>query len=107
MLALGRWSYGLFIWHVAVLAVVFGLFGIVPFTGHTAVVWVITALLSVGISAASYAFVEEPSRAWLRRREAKRSARGRRASAQRRVDSGTAATSADQTVLATATNAGS
>ncbi|MGV9825997.1 acyltransferase family protein [Gordonia sp. NPDC003429] len=69
MLALGRWSYGIFIWHVAVLAVVFGLFGIVPFSGHTVLVWLITVALTVGLSAASYAFVEEPARQWLRRRE--------------------------------------
>ena len=111
MLALGRWSYGIFIWHVAVLAVVFGLFGIVPFTGHTAVVWIITAILSIGISAASYAFIEEPSRNWLRSREARRRGATPAARSQRKTvsrhDSGTAETSAEKTVLATATNAGS
>lgn len=111
MLALGRWSYGIFIWHVAVLAVVFGLFGIVPFTGHTAVVWIITAILSIGISAASYAFIEEPSRNWLRSRESRRRGATPAARSQRKTvsrhDSGTAETSAEKTVLATATNAGS
>ena len=111
MLALGRWSYGIFIWHVAVLAVVFGLFGIVPFTGHTAVVWIITAILSIGISAASYAFIEEPSRNWLRSREARRRGATPAARSQRKTvsrhDSGTAEASAEKTVLATATNAGS
>ncbi len=31
MAALGRWSYGIFIWHLAVLAVVFPVLGIAPF----------------------------------------------------------------------------
>ncbi|GAA1482052.1 acyltransferase [Gordonia sinesedis] len=74
MLALGRWSYGIFIWHVAVLAIVFPLFGIVPFAGDTVLVWLLTVVLTVGLSAASYAFIEEPARAWLRRREAARHA---------------------------------
>nr|WP_238423144.1 acyltransferase [Gordonia sp. 'Campus'] len=72
MLALGRWSYGIFIWHVAVLAVVFPLFGIVPFNGNTVLVWTITLGLSVGIAAAGYAFIEEPARNWLRSRENRR-----------------------------------
>ncbi|ASR05190.1 O-acetyltransferase OatA [Gordonia rubripertincta] len=72
MLALGRWSYGIFIWHVAVLAVVFPLFGIVPFNGNTLLVLVITLGLSVGIAAASYAFIEEPARNWLRNRDTRR-----------------------------------
>lgn len=72
MLALGRWSYGIFIWHVAVLAVVFPLFGIVPFNGSTLLVLVITLGLSVGIAAASYAFIEEPARNWLRNRDTRR-----------------------------------
>ena len=64
MTTLGRWSYGIFIWHVAVLSVVFGLFGIIPFSGSFVLVWVITVVLSVGIAAASYAFVEDPVRRW-------------------------------------------
>lgn len=75
MLALGRWSYAIFLWHVAVLAEVFGLFGIVPFSGHSILVWCITVAVTIGISAASYAFVEEPARDWLRRRESARIAR--------------------------------
>lgn len=64
MTTLGRWSYGIFIWHVAVLSVVFGLFGIIPFSGSFVLVWAITVALSVGIAAASYAFVEDPVRRW-------------------------------------------
>ena len=33
-LAVGRWSYGIFIWHLAVLSIVFPVFGLVPFNGH-------------------------------------------------------------------------
>ena len=73
MLALGRWSYGIFIWHLAVLSVVFGLFGIPAFSGHTLVVWMLTVVLTVGVSAVSYAFIEEPARRWLRGREHARS----------------------------------
>ncbi|MFT4128320.1 MAG: acyltransferase [Gordonia sp. (in: high G+C Gram-positive bacteria)] len=75
MAALGRWSYGIFIWHVAVLAVVFGLFGIVPFSGTTLGVWCLTVVLTVGLSAASYAFIEEPARHWFRRQEQHRDQR--------------------------------
>jgi peptidoglycan/LPS O-acetylase OafA/YrhL len=67
MTTLGRWSYGIFIWHVAVLSVVFGLFGIIPFSGSFPLVWAITAALSIGIAAASFAFLEDPIRRWANR----------------------------------------
>lgn len=70
MTTLGRWSYGIFIWHVAVLAVVFQLFGIIPFSGSFVLVWAITAALSIGLAAASHAFVEDPVRRWVARRDA-------------------------------------
>ncbi|MEJ9076979.1 acyltransferase [Gordonia malaquae] len=69
MAALGRWSYGIFIWHVAILASVFGLFGIAAFDGHFVTVWLLTVVLTVPVSAAGYAFVEEPLRRALKRRE--------------------------------------
>ncbi len=72
MAALGRWSYGIFVWHVAVLTAVFGLFGIVPFDGHFTAVWLLTVAITVPVSAAGYAFVEEPCRRALARREATR-----------------------------------
>ncbi|MGB3698764.1 MAG: acyltransferase [Gordonia sp. (in: high G+C Gram-positive bacteria)] len=74
MNALGRWSYGIFIWHLAVLSIVFGLFGIPMFAGHFVEVWALTVILTVALSAASYAFVEEPLRVRLSRWE-KRTAR--------------------------------
>ena len=69
MQALGRWSYGIFIWHLAVLAVVFPLFGIVPFNGNMPLVLAITIALTIGVSAASYTFIEDPARRWLNARE--------------------------------------
>ncbi len=86
MLALGRWSYGIFIWHLAVLAVVFGLFGIAPFSGRFPLVWTITVGLSIGVSAASYAFVEEPARRWLRNRERSAAPTGESATVSHTVD---------------------
>lgn len=71
-LALGRWSYAIFLWHVAVLAMVFPAFGISMFSGHMLFVWVATLMLSVLVSAASYALVEEPARRALVRWEARR-----------------------------------
>lgn len=71
-LAVGRWSYGLFIWHVAVLAIVFPVFGVVPFSGSFVFVLVVTVVLSIPIASASYALIEEPVRhavkEWERRR---------------------------------------
>lgn len=98
MLALGRWSYGIFIWHLAVLAVVFPLFGIVPFGGDFLLVWTITVGLSIGVSAASYAFIEEPARRWLRNRERNR---------ERSAATVPSPMITDQTVSDTATSAGS
>ncbi|WP_344780269.1 acyltransferase [Gordonia caeni] len=74
MTAMGRWSYAIFIWHLAVLTCVFGLFGITPFAGDFVVVWVLTVVLTLGVSAASYAFVEDPCRRWLANWERRRRA---------------------------------
>jgi peptidoglycan/LPS O-acetylase OafA/YrhL len=71
MQALGRWSYSIFIWHLVVLSAVFPLAGVIPFSGSMPVVWILTTVLSVGVSAASYAWIEEPARRWLRRTEAR------------------------------------
>lgn len=65
MLALGRWSYGIFLWHMVVLQLVFAVLGVSMFGGSMALVWVATLLVTVVIAAASYAWVEEPARrAW-------------------------------------------
>jgi peptidoglycan/LPS O-acetylase OafA/YrhL len=64
----GRWSYGIFIWHLAVLSVVFQVFGIVPFHGMFLHVLALTVLFTLPIAAAGYALIEEPVRRWVRRR---------------------------------------
>nr|WP_296769984.1 acyltransferase [Rhodococcus sp. (in: high G+C Gram-positive bacteria)] len=66
-LALGRWSYGIFIWHLVILAMVFPVFGIIPFSGHFVLVLIVTVALSIPVAAASYSLVEEPARRALHR----------------------------------------
>ncbi|MGV9415409.1 acyltransferase family protein [Nocardia sp. NPDC003693] len=65
---LGRWSYGIFIWHLAVLAIVFPVFGIIPFRGSFALVYLMTIAFTLPLAAASYALIEDPVRRWTRRR---------------------------------------
>jgi peptidoglycan/LPS O-acetylase OafA/YrhL len=69
MVTLGRWSYGLFIWHLAALAMVFPMIGEFPFNGRMPVVLVLTLLFGFAIAAVSYALVESPCRVALRRWE--------------------------------------
>lgn len=75
-LTVGRWSYGLFIWHLLVLSIVFPVFGILPFRGHFGFVLVVTVVLSLAVASASYALVEEPCRRALARWEARRRGAG-------------------------------
>ncbi len=69
MVTLGRWSYGLFVWHLAALAMVFPVLGIFPFAGHMPSVLVLTLVFGFAVAAVSYALVESPCREWLRRWE--------------------------------------
>lgn len=62
MQTLGRWSYSIFLWHMAILSLVFPLLGIQLFSGYTVVVLIATFLLTVPVAALSYAVVEEPAR---------------------------------------------
>lgn len=71
-LTIGRWSYGIFIWHLAVLAIVMPVFGIPAFQGRFWFVLFVTVVLSVGVASASYAFVEEPARRAFRRWDRRR-----------------------------------
>ena len=66
MVTLGRWSYGLFIWHLAALAMVFPVLGTFPFTGRMPAVLVLTLIFGFAIAAVSYALVESPCRDALR-----------------------------------------
>ncbi|ODQ93931.1 acyltransferase [Mycolicibacterium holsaticum] len=72
MVTLGRWSYGLFIWHLAALAMVFPVIGEFAFNGHMPVVLVLTLVFGWAIAAVSYALVESPCREALRRWEFRR-----------------------------------
>jgi peptidoglycan/LPS O-acetylase OafA/YrhL len=69
MVTLGQWSYGLFVWHLAALAMVFPVIGEFPFNGHMPVVLVLTVIFGFAIAAVSYALVESPCRNALRRWE--------------------------------------
>ncbi|OOK69524.1 putative acyltransferase [Mycobacterium kansasii] len=69
MVTLGRWSYGLFIWHLAALDMVFPVLGVFPFTGHLPAVLALTLIFGFAIAAVSYALVESPCREALRRWE--------------------------------------
>lgn len=73
MQALGRWSYGIFLWHVAMLSVAFPLLGVSPFHGATVQVLAVTLALTIPVAAASYVFIEEPGNR-LARQAAHRSA---------------------------------
>jgi len=69
MVTLGRWSYGLFVWHLAALAMVFPLLGEFAFNGHFVPVLLLTLAFGLAIAAVSYALVESPCRNALRRWE--------------------------------------
>jgi peptidoglycan/LPS O-acetylase OafA/YrhL len=79
MVTLGRWSYGLFIWHLAALAMVFPLIGEFAFNGHMAVALPLTLVFGFAIAAVSYALVESPCREALRRWEMRRATPAHRA----------------------------
>ncbi len=80
MVTLGRWSYGLFVWHLAALVMVFPMVGTFMFNGDLVVVFVLTTVLGFAMAAVSYALIESPCRNALRRWEY------RRAGAQRPGD---------------------
>jgi len=69
MVTLGRWSYGLFIWHLAALWMVFPIIGEFAFNGHMPVVLVLTVVIGFAIAAVSYSLIESPCRVALRRWE--------------------------------------
>jgi peptidoglycan/LPS O-acetylase OafA/YrhL len=69
MVTLGRWSYGLFVWHLAALAMAFPVLGAFPFSGRMPSVLLLTVIFGFAIAAVSYALVESPAREALRRWE--------------------------------------
>lgn len=72
---IGRWSYGIFLWHLVVLSVVFPIFGILPFGGNFGKVLILTIAITLPIAAASYALIEEPARRFARDRDRAKVAR--------------------------------
>jgi len=74
MVTLGRWSYGLFLWHLAALDMVLAMVGPASFPGALPVVMVLTTTFGFAVAAVSYALLEEPCRMALRRWEARRQA---------------------------------
>ncbi len=75
MVILGRWSYGLFIWHLAALVMVFPIVGTFMFNGDLVVIFVLTTVLGFAMAAVSYALIESPCRNALRRWEYRRGRR--------------------------------
>ena len=69
MVTLGRWSYGLFVWHLAALAMVFPIIGEFAFNGRMPTVLALTLIFGFALAAVSYALVESPCRQALRRWE--------------------------------------
>ena len=69
MVTLGRWSYGLFVWHLAALVMAFPMVGTFMFNGNIIVFFVLTTALGFAMAAVSYALIESPCRNALRRWE--------------------------------------
>ena len=65
--ALGRWSYGIFLWHLIVLHFAFPLTGTQLWARRMGVIWPVTVAGSIAVGAASYRFIEEPARRALER----------------------------------------
>jgi peptidoglycan/LPS O-acetylase OafA/YrhL len=72
MVTLGRWSYGIFIWHLAALTMVFPVIGEFSFRGRMPEVLLLTLTFAIAIAAVSYALVESSCREALRRWESRR-----------------------------------
>ncbi len=86
MVTLGRWSYGLFIWHLAALTMVFPVIGEFSFQGHLSEVLVLTLIFGIAIAAVSYALVESPCREALRSWESRRKQLPQQSVSQRQED---------------------
>lgn len=72
MAAMGRWSYGLFLWHLAALDMALAMLGRDSSTGGFPIVLILTVAFGLAIAAVSYALIEEPCRLALRRWENRR-----------------------------------
>lgn len=85
----GRWSYSVFLWHMAVLDLVFPVLGVPVFGGNFALVLAVTAAASLVVGYISYELVEVPGarlvRAVLARRSSSRSGHARHATAKQPI----------------------
>lgn len=68
---LGTISYGIFVYHVAILALVERLIGHRPFQGDFAALFIGTLSLAVGTATVSYFLIERPVMRWGRRHESR------------------------------------
>ncbi len=64
----GRWSYGIFLWHQLVLLAAFPLTRTALWTPRMKVIWPVTVAGSLAAAAASHNWLEEPARRALERR---------------------------------------
>lgn len=64
---LGRWSYSIFLWHMAVLYFAFPVMGLALFSGHFIAIWLFTVICSVAVAYISYELVEVPGARAIRR----------------------------------------
>ncbi|NKY69322.1 acyltransferase [Corynebacterium mucifaciens] len=74
MRTLGRWSYSVFLWHMAVLYFVFPVLGVQVFSGRFMLVFAATALASTAVAYMSYELVEVPGGRLVRQATAKQPA---------------------------------
>lgn len=72
MVTMGEWSYGLFIWHLAAVSMVFPLLGLRPSSGGFFTVLALTLFFGTAMAVVSYVLIEEPCRVALHRWEIRR-----------------------------------
>ena len=63
----GKVSYGVFLWHLLVLELVFRATGFAPFTGHVVLMTALVIPLSLLVAGLSLRLVEQPALALKRR----------------------------------------
>lgn len=66
MQALGRWSYSVFLWHVAMLSLAFPLLGLDYFSGGFWPVLLVTLGLTLPVAVAGFVFLEDPGKRLVR-----------------------------------------
>lgn len=70
--AVGRWSYGIYLWHMPVLVLLHRELG-APTSAMSQMIWVLgITLVATGLGAVTYAFVEQPAVRWSRGRDSRR-----------------------------------